>query len=93
MNGSSTGSAPRLEELDVVRVVSLKESKRAIAGTEGVKRQPRVGDKGTVVHVHCTADEEPAFIVECVSPEGYTLWLADFVLSELELEWKYETRP
>jgi len=78
-----------LEELDVVRVVRLLEPNRQFTGTEGVKRRPRAGDKGTVVQVHSPVQGEAAFIVEAIDSEGYTLWLADFVASELQLEWKY----
>lgn len=78
-----------IEELDVVRVVALRNIDRSFEGTEGVKREPRVGDRGTVVHAHPTGSHEAAFIVEAVAPDGHTLWVADFVASELQLEVKH----
>lgn len=79
----------QIEELDVVRVMALRTSGRHFDGSEGVKREPRIGDTGTVVHAYPTGAEEPAFIVEAVTSEGYTLWVADFVASELRLGKKH----
>lgn len=70
-----------LSEHDVVRIVRLRTSGRHFSGTEGVRRAPRVGDEGTIVNVP-TPD---AFVVECVTPSGDTVWLADFRRDELEL--------
>lgn len=78
-----------IEELDVVRVVALRSCDRSFEGTEGVKRKPRVGDRGTVVHIHPTGSHEVAFIVEAVAPDGHTLWVADFFASELQVEVKH----
>lgn len=78
-----------IEELDVVRVVALREHERHFDGTEGVKRKPRIGDMGTVVHAHATGEQEPSFMVEAVAPSGHTLWVADFAAGELKLEVKY----
>lgn len=63
-----------------VRVVRLNKSDREFDGTEGVKRAPRIDDIGTVVHVLSPED----VIVECVDAEGYTIWLADFRVNELQ---------
>lgn len=76
------GASSAVRELDVVRVVRLHAPTRAVDGTEGHTRQPRVGDYATIVHVH----GECAVIAECVDPEGHTLWTADFEVTELELE-------
>lgn len=72
--------SPDLSEHDVVRVVRLRTSGRNFSGTEGVRRAPRVGDEGAIVHVPAP----DAFVVECVSPDGATVWLADFRRDELE---------
>ena len=66
-------------ELDVVVVRSLQSANRRVDGIDGVKRQPRVGDQGTVVHVLGPRD----YIVESVDDAGLTRWLADFVEDEL----------
>jgi hypothetical protein len=69
-----------LSEHDVVRIVRLRTSGRHFSGTEGVRRAPRVGDVGTIVNV----PDPGAFMVECVAPDGGTVWLADFRRDELE---------
>jgi hypothetical protein len=74
------------KEMDVVKITALLESNRPYTGTEGVCRAPRIGDLATVVHV---LEPGCAFIAEAVDSEGYTLWLADFHVEELELEVKY----
>lgn len=74
-----------IEELDVVRIARLLESERQFSGTAGAQRAPQVGDVGTVVHV---LEADRAFIVEAVDPEGFTLWVADFLAEELQLDAK-----
>jgi hypothetical protein len=66
-------------ELEIVVVRALRSSSRHVDGTEGAKREPRVGDQGAVVHV-LGPDE---YTVECVDHDGRTVWLADFVEGEL----------
>ena len=73
-----------LKEYDIVKISSLREPNRACDGTESVMREPRVGDKGIVVHVLGKDSEEMKYIVECVNPEGFTVWVADFWEGELE---------
>lgn len=80
---------PMINELDVVRVVTLLQNDRQFSGSEGVSRAPRVGDRATVVHV---LQPGHVFIVEAVDSEGHTLWLADFLAEELQLEIKYRSR-
>jgi len=48
-------------------------------------RQPEIGDTGTVVHIGETRSGENIYVVQCVARGGYTLWLADFTLSEIEI--------
>jgi len=67
-------------ELDVVVVQRLLVPTRTVTGTDGIVRQPRVGDRGTVVHI--LGSER--CIVECVDSSGMTLWLADFSFAELD---------
>jgi hypothetical protein len=75
----------RLHELDVVRVVRIIECNRPYSGTESVCRPPRVGDRGAIVSVPTHGYDDAPYTVESVTPEGYTLWLADFLPDELEL--------
>ena len=90
MSVTPNQNAIEVGELDVVRIVRFKEASRQFSGTEGVMRAPEIGDKGTVVHMHERINSEPEFMVESVNGEGFTLWLADFALSEVALEWKFE---
>ena len=68
-----------MKELDCVKVVKLLQDNRPFDGTENVKRPPEIGDVGTIVHIHGNF-----CIVESVNSEGYTIWLADFLIEELE---------
>jgi hypothetical protein len=70
-------------EYDVVRVTRLIQPDRYYDGTEGVKRSPRVGDLGTIVHIPPATNSW--CIVESVGKDGLTIWLADIVADELEL--------
>ena len=78
-----------IEELDMVRVVALHRESREHEGTESVKRQPRVGDVGAVVHVYSPVPDKSIFAVEAVNKEGLTLWVAHFEEAELKLEAKH----
>jgi hypothetical protein len=69
-----------LKELDCVKIVKLLSENRPFDGTEGIKRPPRIGDTGTIVFL-----EQNFCIVESVDSEGYTIWLADFLVEELEI--------
>jgi hypothetical protein len=71
-----------VDEYSVVRVVRLSSLDRPYDGTDKVRREPRVGDIGTIAHVY---SPKKAFIVECIDSEGLTLWVPDFVVEELEL--------
>jgi hypothetical protein len=67
-------------EHDAVVVRRLRTPTRHVMGSEGVRREPRVGDQGAIVSV-LDADH---FSVECVDGEGRTLWLAHFHRDELD---------
>ena len=66
-------------ELDTVVVRALLTPTRQVEGTDAVKRQPRVGDQGAIVHVL----GPEAYVVESVDAAGMTVWLADFRADEL----------
>jgi hypothetical protein len=74
-----------LREYDVVRVVRLLEQERSFDGTESVRRAPRIGDVGTIIHEYDPSHSGAPVVVEMVDEEGMTVWLADFVCEELEL--------
>jgi len=72
-----------ISEYDVVRVIAEIPEDRIDRGIS--KRPPKIGDVGTVVLAHATQPRrEAAFAVECVEPDGHTIWLADIFASELE---------
>jgi hypothetical protein len=73
-----------LNEYDVVEIRRLRQPSRAYDGTDGVMREPKVGDRGVVVHILGEDEEEMKYVVECVNPEGFTVWVADFWEGELE---------
>lgn len=73
-----------IREHDIVRVVRLREEGRNFDGTESVRRAPRIGDIGSIVHCD-PSRSDAAVAVEMVDEEGKTVWLADFVREELEL--------
>lgn len=69
-------------EGDDVRVAHLNQAVRPVTGTDGVIRQPKVGDEGEVVALR--PPESPTHIaVDCIE-EGRLVWSADFEPNELE---------
>lgn len=69
------------QRADDVRVVRLVVSRREVDGFAAEPPQPRVGEGGTVVE--CLGDD--LYLVERATDDGRTLWLAEFLASELEL--------
>ncbi len=65
---------------DIVRVARPPAGKNL--GERIGDRQPRIGDKGTVVMAYAKPHE--GYTVEAVAPDGRTEWLADFLPGELE---------
>ena len=68
---------------DSVRVSRLDTPMRAVQGPRSPARQPRVGDRGTIVEVFGPMGEA-TYLVECVDANGETAWLAEFAREELE---------
>lgn len=62
----------QLRELDVVRVARLDHGNREFDGTEGCKREPRIGDTGTIVHDYAPGDANARVAVEMVNDSGLT---------------------
>ena len=73
--------SPPFYPADLVRVVSLEGEERDVDSSIDPPRQPRVGEIGTIV------DEvgDGIYLVERSTDDGRTLWLAEFLASELEL--------
>ena len=72
-----------LKEFDCVKIVRLLEPNRPYDGTALVMRSPRVGDTGTIVHIYGSNGTNIVYAVENVDAEGNTIWLADFLASEI----------
>src|SRR3989442_10134883 len=62
-------------ELDAVKVIRLARPKRDVSGTDRVRRQPQVGDLGTVVAVLSPTSRPPGYYVESLNDDGLTVWL------------------
>ena len=71
-------------ELDVVRVIALHGAPAEHLAVARVQRPPRIGDIGTVVER--AADAPSRYLVESVTGEGETVWLAEFTADEIELD-------
>jgi hypothetical protein len=85
----------KLEEYDVVKIKALllSESERMNLGSDNIKRNPIIGDTGTIVHIATLKDgTKKMFIVECINHDGYAYWISDFIIEELELVWKYDKK-
>ncbi|HJU65921.1 MAG TPA: hypothetical protein VJ596_09600 [Gemmatimonadaceae bacterium] len=66
---------------DTVRIVKLLEPERAVDGSAPAPPQPRVGEVGAVVE--CIGRD--LYLVENVTADGFTKWMAEFMGAELEL--------
>ena len=66
---------------DTVRIARLLVDERDVTGSAAEPPQPRVGEVGTV------ADDvgDGLYLVEQLTADGYTRWLAEFAGEELEL--------
>jgi len=66
---------------DTVRIVRLLTDERDVTGSAAEPPQPRAGEVGTVV------DDvgDGIYLVEQLTADGYTRWLAEFAREELEL--------
>lgn len=73
-----------LHELDAVRVIGMHGRPAEHLVLARVQRPPRIGDIGTVVER--LAGDGPRYLVESVTGEGETVWLAEFGPDEVELD-------
>ena len=67
-----------------MRIVRLLTESRHYDGTDGVRREPEVGDVAIIAHEYDPEDPRGPVAVEKVDPDGNTIWLADFDRDELE---------
>lgn len=71
-----------LSQYDVVRVVSILDMAALLDQTSNCRRMPRVGDLATILEVY---SDPFGFELECTDPDGYTVWLGGYSLSQLQL--------
>ena len=64
-----------------MKIVKLLNPTRAFDGTPSVKREPRIGDVGTIVYGNQGLN---LWSAEMVDADGMTVWLADFSSEELQ---------
>jgi hypothetical protein len=66
---------------DTVRVARLLVPSREVTGSSSSPPQPRIGEEGEVV-----ADVgDGLLLVEHLTADGQTVWMAEFLMAELEL--------
>jgi hypothetical protein len=70
-------------QYDVVKVTDRLKAKGARGDWRANKRVPSVGDVGTIVEVLTKPGLDDCYVVECVAPDGTTIWLANFAANEL----------
>ena len=75
----------RLREFDVVRLVKLVPADRPFDGAERVRRPPQIGDVATICHEYDPQNSTAVVAVEMIDKDGFTVWVADFERTELEL--------
>lgn len=73
------------EQYDVVRIVRLLRPLQDYDDWKVNKRNPKIGDVGTVVEILQTSNQPLRFVIEAVDTIGQTVWLSDFLSDELEL--------
>jgi hypothetical protein len=66
---------------DRVRVVRLEGDDRDVDSAVDPPQQPRIGDIGTVIEEVA----EGIYLVERSTDDGRSLWIAEFLASELDL--------
>jgi hypothetical protein len=83
-------SRSTLCELDVVRLTALHGRAANHLSVARAQRAPRIGDVGSIIQVFATGDQA-RYLVESVTGEGETIWLAELAADET-LESDFEAR-
>ncbi len=68
----------------MVRVVRLLHPAEEYDGWRVNKRNPQIGDTGTIVEILHAPNLPDKYVVEAVEPDGNTTWLGDFDADEIE---------
>ena len=75
---------PDLFPYNLVRVVQLIQPAENYDGWKMNRRNPAIGDIGTIVEVLKASGHPDHFVVESSGIEGMTIWLSDFLAEEIE---------
>lgn len=83
-SGPVAARHPSLKLYGGVRVCRLDRPPESYDGWGANQRPPAVGDPGTLIDILEASGLPDRFVVESSSPDGITIWLADFSAEELE---------
>jgi hypothetical protein len=74
----------QLKPYSIVRVIKLIRGIEEYNGWKVNRRNPKVGETGTIVEILHAKNLADCYVVENVNSDGATIWLADFFEEELE---------
>ena len=85
-DGSASAEPPtKFAEYSTVRVARFIQAERFfVEGADEITRRPRIGDEGIVVATG-SHEGERLYMIECITVDGDTVWVAEFSPDELEL--------
>ena len=75
-----------LYQYSIVRIIRLFHEPEFYNGWGVNQRPPQIGDEGTIVEILGSSGSPfpDHYIVECSNQDGITVWLAEFILEELD---------
>ena len=84
-DGPASAQPPtKFAEYSTVRVARFVKAERFfVEGADEITRQPRIGDEGIVVATG-SHEGERLYMIECITVDGDTVWVAEFSPDELE---------
>ena len=84
-DGPTSAEPPtKFAEYSTVRVARFIQAERFfVEGADEITRRPRIGDEGIVVATG-SHEGERLYMIECITDEGDTVWVAEFSPDELE---------
>jgi hypothetical protein len=66
-------------------IIKFLSGNRSYYGDKSVKRSPRIGEVGTIVHLVEKEGVVIGGVVEKTDAQGLTIWMADFAAEELKV--------
>ena len=84
-DGPASAERPtKFAEYSTVRVARFIQAERFfVEGADEITRRPRIGDEGIVVATG-SHEGERLYMIECITVDGDTVWVAEFSPDELE---------